>query len=43
MVLTVEVFIAIVGLVLTAFGLGYAIGRNAKKVTASAKVSVTFL
>ena len=31
MVLTVDLFIAIVGLVLTAVGLGYAFGRNTKK------------
>lgn len=31
MVLTVEIFLAILGVILTAFGIGYAIGRNTKK------------
>ena len=31
MVLTAELFLTIVGVILTAFGLGYAIGHNTKK------------
>ena len=44
MILTVEIFLAVVGIILTAFALGYAVGRNTKKVTASTPMdSVTFL